>query len=60
MRLTRGMNVVCHDGNEYTIGDRTSENYVIGFKPYSTTQRLFKPDGNYAGSDKAKSVSRVL
>lgn len=52
--------VQCYDGNTYAIGGRTTENYVIGVNPENGNQRLFKPDGHYAGSDKAKNVKQVV
>lgn len=61
MRLNanNGDHVVCHDGNAYDISHRTPDNYIVGVSP-SGSQRLFKPDGQYAGSDKAKNVAKVL
>lgn len=61
MTILKQNNVVqCHDGNTYAIGGRTTENYVIGVNPFNGSQRLFKPDGHYAGSDKTKDVSKVV
>lgn len=61
MTILKQNNVVqCHDGNTYAIGGRTTENYVIGINPENGNQRLFKPDGQYAGSDKGKNVKQVL
>jgi hypothetical protein len=60
VKLIPSDTVQCHDGNVYDISHRTSENYLVGLTGKSATQRLFKPDGSYAGSDKAKNVSKVL
>lgn len=58
--LKTGSVVVCNDKNTYAIGGRTTDNYVIGNNPENGNQRLFKPDGHYAGSDKAKNVKQVV
>lgn len=60
MKLAINTVVQCGDKNTYAINERTSENYMIGSDPETGNQRLFKPDGSYAGSDKAKSVVRIL
>lgn len=60
MRLVKNNVVECHDGNTYAIGERTNDNYVMGKDPTTGNQRLFKPNGHYAGGDKAKNVARVL
>jgi len=59
-KLAIGTVVRCGDKNTYAITERTHENYMIGSNPENGNQRLFKPDGCYAGSDKAKSVVGVL
>ena len=60
MKLSIGTVVQCGDKNTYAVKERTSENYMKGINPENGNQRLFKPDGHYAGSDKAKSVVKVL
>lgn len=59
LNANNGDHVVCHDGNSYDISHRTDDNYIVGVNQ-AGSQRLFKPDGHYAGSDKAKNVSRIL
>lgn len=59
MKLNTGMTVECHDRNVYVLDERTKDNYIIGSAD-NNSQRLFKPDGSYAGSDKAKNVARIL
>jgi len=60
MKLKKNDIVTCHDQNEYVVQERTPDNYVIGVDLNNGSQRLFKPDGSYAGSDKAKNVAKVL
>lgn len=61
MKLNVGMSVECHDGNQYGITDRTKDNYVVGHGlGNSGNQRLFKPNGQYAGSDREKNVAEIL
>lgn len=59
LNANNGEHVQCHDGNSYDLSHRTSDNYIVGVHA-NGSQRLFKPDGQYAGSDKAKNVARVL
>lgn len=60
MKLIPSDTVECHDGNVYDISHRTKDNYLVGVTAKSNTQRLFKPNGQYAGGDRTKNVSKVL
>lgn len=57
MRIKTGMSVKCYDQNEYNI-TRTTANWAFG-RNDNGNQRLFKLNGQYAGADRTKNVSKV-
>lgn len=60
MRINPGDTVVCGDGKSYDISHRTDDNYMFGMTGLSGSQRLFKPNGHYAGSNKERNVTRIV
>lgn len=60
MRINPGDTVQCYDESVYDISHPVDGGkYVAGVKP-DGSQRLFKPNGQYAGADRSKNVARVL
>lgn len=64
MRIGPATMVKCNDGNEYVITERTTDNYMMGMSiklgSSPSSQRLFKPNGHYAGSNKERNVAEIL
>lgn len=57
LKLALNINYRTQDDQEYTIKERTKENYMVGVRD-DGSQRLFKPDGHYAGGKKGMDITR--
>lgn len=60
MRINPGDTVQCFDNKVLDISHRTEDKrYLVAVNP-AGDQRLFKPNGQYAGADRTKNVAKVL
>lgn len=59
MLLKTNNTVQCYDQNVYHIVG-VKGRYAYGHMPDSSSQRLFKLNGQYAGGDRTKNVVRIL